>query len=212
MAAAPYGLTDEEYRLLASLDTPERIQDYLDTLAINFEKQGETCRSPRRVLQTKKAHCMEGALLAYAALLIHKQKPLLLDLKSARGDDDHVIVLCRKDGRYGAISKTNHATLRFRDPVYQSVRELVMSYFHEYFLNKNGKKTLMSYSAPFSLAGFGTDWITAERDLWEIPKALDKSPHFPIASKETLARTRPADPIERAAGRLTEWKRTDRGT
>jgi hypothetical protein len=212
MASPPFGLTPKEYRLLKKLNTPERIQDYLNGLAINFEKQGETCLSPRRVMAHRKAHCMEGALLAYAALMIAGKKPRLLDLKSARGDDDHVVVLYTEDGHYGAISKTNHATLRFRDPVYRNVRELALSYFHEYFLNKNGKKTLVSYSAPFSLSRFGTGWITAEQDLWHIPKALDRSRHFPIAPKEVLSRTRPADQIERAAGQMTEWKRNDPST
>ena len=207
----PYGLTNQEYELLRKLDTPSRIQDYLNTLAINFEKRGETCMSPRRVMQTSRAHCMEGALLASAAMLVHGVRPLLLDLKSARGDDDHVIVLYKEHGRWGALSKTNHATLRFRDPVYRTTRELAMSYFHEYFLD-SGKKTLVSYSLPFSLSRFGTDWITSERDLWKIPKALDQSRHLPIAAPEVLHKARHADDIERAAGKLTEWKRSDKGT
>lgn len=212
MEQRPYGLTEEEYAVLSQLATPVLIQDYLDTLAINFEKRGETCMSPRRVLRTGRAHCMEGALLAATALMLKKQRPLLLDLKSAEGDDDHVVVLYREHGRWGALSKTNHATLRFRDPVYQSVRELALSYFHEYFLNGSGEKTLRSYSAPFSLRAFGTDWITSEDDLWHIPRALDHSRHFPIAPTRILRMTRPAASLERAAGKLTEWKRTDKGT
>lgn len=208
----PYGLTDDEYALLRKLNTPSRIQDYLDTLAINFEKRGETCMSPRRVIATERAHCMEGALLAALALIVNGQKPYLLDLESARGDDDHVVTLYKEGGRWGAIGKTNHAVLRYRDPVYKNVRELALSYFHEYFLNDTGKKTLRSYSVPVTLSRFGTDWITSDRELWHIPNALIKVRHFPIASKEALARTRPAHPLERAAGKLTEWKRSDRGT
>jgi hypothetical protein len=212
METPPFGLTLEEYDLLRELDTPARIQDFLDTLAINFEKRGETCMSPRRVLRTRRAHCMEGALLASAALMLQGERPLLLDLKSAEGDDDHVVVLFKAGGRWGALSKTNHAALRFRDPVYLSVRELAMTYYHEYFLNASGQKTLESYSAPFSLARFGTKWITSEEDLWHMPDALDCSRHFPVAPDPLLRRARPVTRLERTAGRLTEWRRSDRGT
>lgn len=212
MAEPSFGLTDDEYAVLRALDTPARIQDFLDGLAINFEKRGETCMSPRRVLRTGRAHCMEGALLAAAAFMVRGVRPLLLDLKSAPGDDDHVVVLYRENGYWGAISKTNHATLRFRDPVYKTVRELAMSYFHEYFLNRDGTKTLRSYSLPFSLRRFGTAWITSEEDLWELPEALDRARHLPIAPASLLKVARPADQLERAAGRLVEWRRSDRGT
>lgn len=212
MKPLPYGLTREEYRTLRGLSTPARIQDYLDTLAINFEKRGETCMSPRRVLREGKAHCMEGALLASAALLLAGRTPYLLDLKTGRGDDDHVVTLFQEDGLWGALSKTNHAVLRFRDPIYRNARELALSYFHEYFLNGNGRKTLRLYSKPFSLRPFGTDWITAEEDLWHIPRALDRSPHTPIASAPTLRLARKASPIEREAGMLTEWKERDSRT
>lgn len=208
----PFGLTAEEFDTLRSLSSPFRIQDYLDELAINFEKRGETCMSPRSVMRTGRAHCMEGALLASAAFLVNDAKPLLLDLKSARGDDDHVVTLYKVDGYWGAVSKTNHASLRFRDPVYKTVRELAVSYFHEYFLNDTGRKTLKSYSEPFSLTTFGTEWITAENDLWDIPKALDRSPHSPIAPDKNLRLARSVHTLERTAGKLTEWKRTDPGT
>jgi hypothetical protein len=212
MSASPFRLTNEEYRTLAHLNNPSRIQDYLDGLAINFEKRGETCMSPRRVLRTQKAHCMEGALLAYLALTLAGSKTYLLDLKSARGDDDHVVTLYTEQGYWGALSKTNHATLRFRDPVYRTVRELVLSYFHEYFLNDSGRKTLQSYSVAFSLKQFGSDWVTAEEDLWHIPRALDAARHIPIAPVSLLRNARRAHPLERSAGTLTEWKRTDAGT
>lgn len=208
----PFGLSEDEHETLRRLRDARGIQDYLDGLAINFEKRGETCMSPRRVLRTGRAHCMEGALLAYTVLLLQNERPLLLDLKSAKGDDDHVVTLYRKAGRWGAISKTNHATLRFRDPVYLTVRELAMSYYHEYFLNGSGIKTLRSYSRPFSLYRFGTDWMTDEKDLWHIPQALDRARHFPIADERHLRAARPADPLERSAGKLTQWKRSDRGT
>lgn len=198
-------LSAEEERFFKKLGSPEKIQNYLEGISFNFEKDGETCRSPREVIAHKEAHCMEGALLAASLLWYHGQKPLLLDLKAIRPDLDHVVTLFREKGRWGAISKTNHAVLRFRDPVYKSTRELAMSYFHEYFLD-NGKKTLRSFSQPFSLMPFGRDWVTESKNLWHIPKALDKSKHYPIAPPSAMLKLRPASKIEREAGTLVEHK------
>lgn len=205
-------LTPSELSTLHELSTPEKIQDYLDALPINYEKKGETCMSPRRVLKEQKAHCMEGALLAALALHLQEERPLLLDLKTMKGDDDHVVALYKRNGYWGAISKTNHATLRFRDPVYKSVRELAASYFHEYFLDSNGLKTLRSHSGPFSLARYGSRWIISEEDLWDIAADLDDAPHYPLFPKENTRYIRRADPMERRAGKLIEWKRSDFGT
>lgn len=125
-----YGLTPKEYQFLKRLNTPNKIQDYLDTLPINYEKSGETYHSPRFVLQHKKAHCLEGALLAAVALMIQGYKPLLLDLRTTSRDTDHVVASENFNGYWGAISKTNHAVLRYRDPIYKTPRELALSYFH----------------------------------------------------------------------------------
>jgi hypothetical protein len=148
---------------------------------------------------------LEGALLAAAALWLAGEPPLLLDLKTVEHDDDHVVALYRRGGRWGAISKTNHASLRFRDPIYQSVRELAASYFHEYFINRTGEKTLRSFSSPLRLKKFGSDWVTAEADLNYIAEALDALPHqllYPRANKVFI---RKADQVERRAGEITEW-------
>jgi len=198
-------LTPEERRRFARLRTPARIQDFLETLPINFESVRETCLSPRRVLRTRTAHCLEGALLAAAALWFHGEPPLLLDLKANRRDVDHVVALFRAGGRWGAISKTNHAVLRYRDPVYRTPRELAMSYFHEYFRD-DGRKTLVSHSAPFDLSRRGGGWVTSPRNLWDLSYALDVSRHFPIAPRHTLRHLRRADPIERRAGTLLAWR------
>lgn len=201
-----------DLRVLKRLSSPSKIQDFLDTFAINHERGGETCMSPLQVLRKKKAHCLEGALLAAAALALHGEKPLLMNLKAAPGDDDHAVALYRVNGYWGAISKTNHASLRFRDPVYKTLRELALSYFHEYFVNRSGKKTLRSYSRPFDLSRFGTDWMTSEKDLWKIAFALRASKHANLYPKESQRYLRPADPMERRAGRLIEWKKSDSRT
>lgn len=206
-----FGLTTKELKLFKKLNTPIKIQNFLDTVPINYEKHGETYMSPRRVLKKNKMHCMEGALLAAAALWIQGEQPLLLDLKvkPSKTSEDHVVALYKRNGYWGAISKTNHASLRFRDPVYKTIRELALSYFHEYFVDKRGNKILRSYSKPFNLKKFGEGWITADEELTDIVEAIDFSKHTNILPKKNLKYIRKADPMERKAGELLEWKRTD---
>lgn len=196
----------EEFKIFKKLDTPVKIQDFIDAIRINFEAKRETCRSPLMVLKHKEAHCMEGAMLAAAVLWHHGEKPLLLDLKASRKDDDHVVTLFKQGNLWGAISKTNHVTLQYRDPVYKTVRELAMSYFNEYFL-ENGEKTLRSYSAPFNLLDYPDDWILSRQNLWHIPADLDASPHTAILKNGAVRRLRKANPLERKAGMLTHWKK-----
>ena len=200
-----FNLSPQELKILRKLKTPIKIQDFLDTLPINFEEPEPTYLSPRRVLRERKAHCLEGALLAAAALWLHGEPPLLLDLKTTNADEDHVVALYKRNGYWGTISKTNHTSLRFRDPVYRTLRELALSYFHEYFINKTGSKTLRSYSCAFNLKQFGTSWITAEENLDEIAEALDHSLHFPLLPTKNKRYLRPASKLERQAGHLTEW-------
>src|SRR3989344_3092028 len=149
-------LTLSEKGVFKKLTTPQKIQDYLDTLPVNFEMTGETYQSPRRILQTKTAHCFEGAVFAAAALAYHGERPLLLDFQTLPIDDDHVVAPFKQNGYWGAISKTNHSIVRYRDPVYKTIRELAMSYFHEYLL-WNGKKSLVAYSAPFDLSTYAPE-------------------------------------------------------
>jgi hypothetical protein len=215
-------LSPAERQLFAKLSTPKKIQDYLDTLSINFEYTGEILIfSPREVVKRKKAHCIEGALLAAAALAYHGQEPLLLDLRSKKFDYDHVVALYsvqdrsalggKTKKRWGAISKTNHPVLRYRDPVYQSVRELVMSYYHEYFMGSGrqvGQKTLQSYSRPFNLRRYDPiTWVVAMKDLDWLAQDLDNSLHFPVASQNKLLEVRKASSIEIVAGNLVEYKK-----
>ena len=200
------GLTREEYATLKSLSSPIKIQDYLDALPMNFEEGGDTHRSPRAVLRARKAHCIEGALLAATALWAAGEPPVIMNL-SARlglGDVDHVIALYKRNGAWGAVSKTNHAVLRFRDPVYRTLRELAVSYFNEWFL-PTGEKTLECYSRPLDLRRFGTDWITSEKNLWHVADALAVTPHYDLVPKGNWRYVRRADPMELSAGLVPEW-------
>ncbi len=212
-----YGLTADELRVLRRLKTPAKIQDFLETLPYNFDKGSDVLRSPRRVLRERSAHCIEGALLAAAALWVNgaclparQARPLLLDLRSTADDLDHVVALFRSGDHWGAISKTNHAVLRYREPVYRTVRELAMSYFHEYFLD-NGRKTMRDFSDPFDIRRrFGSTWLTSDDNLWDVAVALDESRHRPILTAAQRRALRRADPVEIAAGKLIVFKHPKR--
>jgi len=145
-------------------------------------------------------------MLAAAILWYHGTPPLLLDVVTTENDVDHVVTLFKEGNRWGAISKTNHAVLRYRDPIYKDVRELAMSYFNEYFLD-NGVKTMRSYSRPFDLRRFGDEWLTSPRNLFNITDALDSSPHTKILTNDQARHLRRADRVERDAGKLVEWKK-----
>jgi hypothetical protein len=199
-------LTPIERRLFARLSSPQKVQDYLDTLPINFEALGETYMAPRRVFRAKTAHCFEGALLAAAVLAYYGQKPYLLDFRTIPADEDHVVTLFRQNGYWGAISKTNHSILRYREPVYKTVRELAMSFFHEYLM-WDGRKSLRAYSKPFDLSRYAPErWITAEKELFWLVEALDDSRHFPTIPKKNLRTLRKAYDVELRAMKIVEWK------
>lgn len=198
--------TKKEIDEIRKLNTPAKIQDFLDSMKFNFEKDGPTVKSPLFSLRSKNIHCLEGAMLGAYILSVHGFDPLILHLKATPDDFDHIITPFQIDGLWGALSKTNHYTLRYREPVYKNIRELVMSYFHEYFLNSNGKKTLRSYSRPLNLNKFKINWVTAKEDLWIVDDKLDEIMHYEIVNKKIIKNLRKADKIERLAGELVEYK------
>jgi hypothetical protein len=199
-----FGLSSSCLNTLKKLNSPKKIQEYLDTLPFNYEKDGETCMSPVCVMKEKKAHCIEGAMFAALALMLQGEKPLLLSLKVKKGvgDYDHVVTLYKKHGYWGAISKTNHAVLRFRDPVYKSVRELAMSYFHEYFLTSSGEKTMIGYSAPINLMRYGARWITSPDDLFDIAADIYDMKHNATIPKVNKKYITKVTEIERRAASI----------
>ena len=180
---ADLGLTEEEGRILRALRTPRHIQEFVIGLHANFEEEGDTLRSVRGVLKHRKAHCIEAAFVAACALWLNGDPPLLLDMV-AHKDSDHVIAVFKRQGCWGAISKSNHVWLRWRDPVYRSPRELAMSYFHEY--TNRQRKSLRTYSRPVDLRRFPTRmWVTNEEDCWEVGAALCDVPR--CATCRTIA-------------------------
>jgi len=199
------GLSKAEFAALERLSTPQKIQDFLNRMPANFEVRGQTCLSVREVLRQHRAHCIEGAMLAACALWVHGDPPLLLDLRAER-DYDHVVALFRRGRCWGAISKTNPALLRWRDPVYRSLRELAMSYLHEY-ANKRNQKTLRSYAGPFDLRRFDPElWVTNGNNCWDIGATLDDMRHRLLLTKSQARGLRLRDAVERKAGALIEHR------
>jgi hypothetical protein len=200
------GLTKAEFAVLRRLDSPRKIQAFLYGLGQNFEPDGDTCRSVREVLRSRRAHCIEGAMLAACALWVHGERPLLLDLRAHR-DYDHVVALFRRHGRWGAISKTNGAFLRWRDPVYRTLRELAMSYFHEY-CNRGHFKTLREFSVPYDLRRVDPAvWVTNGKHAWDVAEALDELRHFKLFGRRELREVTRRDPFERRAGGLLQYRK-----
>lgn len=204
-ALSMFGLSKKEYRFFKALRTPQQLQTFINTLQPPTKKQGDTCYSPRKVLKKRHANCIEGALLAALALRVQGYPPLLLDLEAAPWDLDHVIAVYKKGKHWGAISKTNHAVLRYRDPVYASIRELVMSFFHEYTTD-DGRKSLRRYTNPINLSQFDAQgWMQSLDEVWYIANCLADAPHLSLISRSHIARLRCADPIERKVGAMKEW-------
>jgi hypothetical protein len=196
-------------KIISKLNTPAKVQDFLDKMPFNFEEKGETYWPPKRVLKNKKMHCFEGAIFACMCLKHHKIENYLMDLKvkNLRKDSDHTLCIFRVNKFWGAVSKTNHSVLRWRDPIYKSPRELAMSYFHEYFLD-TGEKTLLSFSKPFDIwRRFGTSWIEKEEDLDNIAEALDKTPHIKFVPEQNVKFIRKAGKTEIKGAGITEWKK-----
>jgi hypothetical protein len=199
------GLTGSEFALLRGLRTPEKIQAFLNSIPMNHEIGGETAWSVREVIRHRRAHCMEGAFLAACALWVHGDPPLVMHLGCAPSDYPHVVALFRRGNAWGAISKTNGVALRYRDPVYRSLRELAMSYFHEY-CDIRGRRTLRSYSASFDLRRIDPRlWVTHPGPCLEAHDRLEAHRHYRLVSARQARLVSRRDAFERRVGRLAEY-------
>jgi hypothetical protein len=188
--------TKDEIEFLNTLGDPDKIQGFLDSIDYNPDYE---CRSPRWVIRKRSAHCFEGALFAAAALQFIGYPPLIVDMK-AYNDDDHVIAVFKKDGHWGAIAKSNFTTLRYREPVYRSLRELIMSYFDFYF-NIEGDKSLRSYSLPLDLTIYKSrQWTTTDEDLEYIGDKLEQIRHYPVVDKKMIKNLKRASDTMLKAG------------
>jgi hypothetical protein len=200
------GLSAAERALLGRQSSPQKLQAFINAIPINFEPGGDTCYTVRQVLVHRRAHCIEAALVAACALWLNGEPPLVFDLR-AEGDWDHVVALFRRGGLWGAIAKSNHLALRGRDPVYRSVRELALSYFHEYH-NERGEKSLREYSRPFDLRSLDpAHWVTGEEGAWEAERRIDLSAHYPLFPSSQRRYLTPIDAMQRRASKLLEYPR-----
>ena len=205
------GLSPGEYAVLKRLATPERIQAYLNSTPINHEIGGETVLSVREVIRQRCAHCIEGAMFAACALWVNGDPPLVMHLDCHQSDYPHVLALFKRHGAWGAISKTNGAPLRYRDPIYRSLRELALSYFHEYS-NRRGHKTLRSYSVPFDMRRIDPEeWVTNTRSCWVTHDRLVAIRHFALITKRQERLLARRDAFELRASKLVEYPRPELG-
>lgn len=197
------GLSAAHAALLAKLNTPHKIQDYLDSLGINFEPEGDTCYGVARTLTEGKAHCIEAAFIAACALWMAGEKPLVMDFQAHR-DYDHVVALFKYKGHWGAISKSNHIWLRWRDPIYRNLRELALSYFHEYVTGE--RKSLRTYSAPYDMRRVNPKrWITNDNNCFDVAGLINSGKHYQLLTPEQIRTLRPRDGLEQRAGKVVEY-------
>ncbi len=177
-------LTKSERQLMVKLTTPRRIQDFLDELPYSLETR---YRCPLSVLRDRVAHCYDGALFGAAALRCIGYPPLILNMIAILHDDDHLLALYKCDGRWGAVAKSNFAGLRFREPIYVRLHELVMSYFEEFY-NVERKKTLRAYTVPLNLTAFDrSNWMTSDKTLDRIGERLDEIRKVRLLTRRMIA-------------------------
>lgn len=204
--AQKYGLSVAEYKILARLKTPFQVQEFITSIPANFEVDGDTCLTVHEVLSQRRAHCIEAAMVAAMAFWLQGRPPLLLDMRARADDTDHVVALYREGKYWGAISKSNHVWLRGRDPLYRTMRELCLSYFHEF--TKGREKTLLAYSKPFDLRRYDPVlWVSGQGSCWGLIDALDQSRHYALLSKSSVKRLQPRDSMEMRADQLRQFKK-----
>jgi len=202
-------LTPAEFALLRRLDTPHKIQLFVNAIPANYEVGGETILSVREVLRQRRAHCIEAAFVAACAQWVHGERPLVMYMDCDPCDFPHVVALFRRGSCWGAISKSNGSHLRYRDPIYRSLRELAMSYFHEY-CDRRGHKTLRSHSGAFDMRHVDARlWVTREGACEEAHARMASLRQFALISAPQQRMLSRRDGFERETARRVEHaKRT----
>ena len=180
--------------VLRRLDTPRKIQDFLDYELRYNDSEPNTCLSPLEVLKQRRAHCIEGAMLAAAAFMLHGGRPLLMDLRANASDDDHVVAPFRQGGRWGAVAQSHFCGLRYREPVYASFAELARSYF-EFYYNSSGEKTLREYSVPVDARSLKPEWLHSGKNVFFVGRRLDAARHYRIVQYRDEKSLRRADSL-----------------
>jgi hypothetical protein len=194
--------TRDELKVLSGLSSPYKIQTFLDSLPYSIEP---VYRCPRSVLRDRQAHCYDGAMFAAAALQRLGYPPVILNMMAER-DDEHLVAIFQEDGHWGAVGKSNCVWLRFREPVYRSVRELLMSYFEQYY-NIEGMRSLRSYLRPFDLRMVAhLNWLTDDAAMDSVANRLDQRRRIPLVSPAMIKRLSPMDKRSFDAGFMgSDW-------
>ena len=192
-------LARSEKKIMTGLASPAKIQKFLDQTSYSTE---DIYRCPLRVLRERKAHCFDGAVFAAAALRELGFPPLVFELIPNERDDDHLVALYKRDGLWGAVAKSNFVGLRFREPVFRSLRELVLSYFEQFF-NVAGEKTLRAYTMPLNLTRFDMiGWTVQDGPMDHIAEALDRKRRISIITDKAARQLALVDERSRKAGLL----------
>jgi hypothetical protein len=192
-------LSHVERQVMARLTRVQDIQAFLDELPYSAEA---IYRCPLRVLRERVGHCFDGALFAAAALRRLGYPPLIVDMLPRARDDDHLLALYKQDGHWGAVAKSNFVGLRFREPVYRTLRELVMSYFEQYY-NVAREKTLQGYTVPLNLKAFDKlNWMSSDEPLEGIAQRLDEIRRVPVLTAAMIAGLSLVDERSYQAGML----------
>jgi hypothetical protein len=193
-------LTPVQREIWESLHSPADIQAFLDETLYSTE---DVDRSPLSVMRDRVAHCLDGGLFAAAALRRLGYPPVLVDLLPDPGaDDDHVLAIYKRRGCFGAVAKSNFVTLRFREPIYRTLRELIMTYFEVYF-DVQGNKTLRSYTTPLNLTQFDRqDWLCNDETAWAIERRFATLRRTPLIDAEAAANLTQVDPLSYESGML----------
>jgi hypothetical protein len=190
-------LSPVEREVMDGLDSPNKIQTFLNTIPYSEDK---FYRCPLRVLRELKAHCFDGALFAAMALRRIGHPPLILELIPNGRDDDHILALFKRHDHWGAVAQSNFTGIRYREPVYRSLRELVMSFFEDFF-NSTGEKTLVGYRGPINLKVFDRlDWMSSDTGLDALSTDMDRYRVQPVISGEMAAGLAPVDERSLRAG------------
>ena len=193
-------LSPQEVKLFASLDSPARIQAFIDA-EIPYSTE-DIDRCPLRVLRDRVGHCLDGALFAAAALYLSGKPALVLQMLPNEHDDDHMVAVYKDYHCWGAVGQSNFSGLRFREPVYRTLRELVMSYF-EVFFNLEGEKTLLGYRRPINLSRYDRlGWMWQDEAIPAILKEVARKPGIRVITKEQQAALSRVDGRSLEAGKL----------
>jgi len=193
-------LNHENSVIFNSFKTPYHIQEFLDSIPYVGE---ELNRSPLLVMQDRQSHCLDGGLLAALALRKIGYSARIIDLVPEPGiDDDHVLAIFKKNGLYGSVAKSNFVGLRFREPVYSSLRELVMTYF-DVFFNVDGIKTLRGYTRPVNLDNYDRyNWQTELSGVNKVVERLYSLKMVPVVTSEIIGKLNKMDPRSLEAGMM----------